>query len=159
MSKISTKKPLGQQTTILLADDCGLVRKEFRQLLEQETVFKILGEAKNGQQAVNMSLKLRPAIVLMDVSMPVLNGLEATRAILRALPETKVVFLSAHNDEDYIMEAVKAGAMGYLLKQHCADDLRRTIEAVHQGKTAFSPSIPKFLQQRAKNIIGERLVA
>jgi DNA-binding NarL/FixJ family response regulator len=91
---------------------------------------------------------LRPALVLMDVTMPLLNGLQATCQILKAVPTTKVLMLSAHSEEAYIIEAVNCGAMGYLLKQTSADTVCTAIREVHQGNTFFSPSIPQYLHQR-----------
>jgi len=137
-----------KRITVLLADDNGVVRKEFKKILELEDDLEVVGEAKNGQQTVAMVKKLRPALVLMDVTMPLLNGLQATRQILQAFPATKVLFLSAHNDEAYIVEAVNAGAMGYLIKQTSADCVCAAIREVQKGNTFSSPSIPKRLHKR-----------
>ena len=100
-----------KQITVLLADDNRVVRKEFRKILELEADIEVVGEAKNGHEAVAMVKKLRPALVLMDIAMPLLNGLQATCQILKAFPTTKVLILSAHSDEAYIVEAVNSGAM------------------------------------------------
>jgi len=105
---------------VLLADDNRVVRKCFRKILELEDDLEVVGEAKDGHQAVAMAKKLRPALVLMDVTMPLLNGIQATGQILKFRPATKVLFLSAHTDEAYIVEAVKSGGMGYLIKQTSA---------------------------------------
>ena len=137
---------------VLLADDDKLVRKEFRTILERETDLEVVGEAKDGHQAVAMVKRLRPTLVLMDVSMPLLNGLQATRRILKAVPGAKVVMLSVHADEAYILASIHSGAMGYLIKQTSADWLCAAIRAVHKGGSFFSPSIPKRLRIRA----GER---
>src|SRR5580692_12951890 len=137
-----------KQITVLLADDNGLVRKEFRKILELEDDLAVIGEAKNGHEAVAMAKKLRPALVLMDVTMPLLNGLQATCQIHKAFPATKVLMLSAHSDEAYIVEAVNSGAMGYLIKQTSADNVCEAIREVHKGNTFFSPSIPKRLHKR-----------
>ena len=137
-----------KRITVLLADDNGVVRKEFKRILELEDDLEVVGVAKNGHQAVAMVKKLRPALVLMDVTMPLLNGLQATRQILQVVPATKVLFLSAHNDEAYIVEAVNAGAMGYLIKQTSADCVCAAIREVQKGNTFFSPSIPKRLHKR-----------
>jgi DNA-binding NarL/FixJ family response regulator len=101
-----------KRITVLLADDNGVVRKEFKRILELEDDLDVVGEAKNGHQAVSMVKELRPALVLMDVTMPLLNGFQATCQILKAVPTTKVLILSAHSDEAYIVEAVNSGAMG-----------------------------------------------
>ena len=137
-----------KRITVLLADDNGVVRKEFRKILELEDDLEVVGEAKNGHQAVAMVKKLRPALVLMDVTMPLLNGLQATCQILKAFPATKVLMLSAHSDEAYIVEAINSGAMGYLIKQTSADNVCPAIREVHKGNTFFSPSIPRRLHKR-----------
>ncbi len=137
-----------KRITVLLADDNRVVRKEFRKILELEDDLEVVGEAKNGHEAVAMVKKLRPALVLMDVTMPLLNGLQATCQILKAVLATKVLMLSAHSDEAYIVEAVNSGAMGYLIKQTSADTVCHAIREVQKGKTFFSPSIPKRLHKR-----------
>ena len=106
-----------------------------------------------------MAIKLRPALILIDARMPVLSGLQATGQILQTLPETKVLILSALKEEAYIVKAVESGAMGYLLKQTCADDLCWAIQEVHAGKAVFSPAIPRHLQQRARKSLHDRLLA
>jgi DNA-binding NarL/FixJ family response regulator len=137
-----------RRITVLLADDNRVVRKEFRKILELEDDFEVVGEAKNGRQAVAMVKRLRPAIVLMDVAMPQLDGLVATRDILKAVPATKVLMLSVHSDDAYVEEATNSGAMGYLIKQTCADCVCPAIRKVHKGNTFFSPSIPERLAHR-----------
>ena len=134
--------------TVLLADDNTFVREEFRKLLELEDDLEVVGEAINGLQAVNLVKNLRPALVLMDITMPVLNGLQATRQILEAVPATKVLILSAYNDEVYVEEATNSGAMGFLIKQTAADIVCSAIREIHEGNTFFSPSIPKHLRKR-----------
>jgi DNA-binding NarL/FixJ family response regulator len=136
-----------KRITVLLADDNGMVRKEFKRILKLEDDLEVVGEAKNGRQAVAMAEKLRPALVLMDVSMPLLNGLQATCQILEAVP-TKVLILSSHGDEAYIVEAMNSGAMGYMLKQPSADSVCTAIREVHKGNTFFSPSIPRRLHKQ-----------
>src|ERR1039457_1270876 len=98
-----------KRITVLLADDNRVVRRAFRKILEREDDLEVVGEAKNGRQAVTMVKKLRPALVLMDLAMPLLNGLQATRQILKAVPATKVLMLSAHSDEAYVKEAAWQG--------------------------------------------------
>jgi len=136
---------------VLLADDNAVVRKAFRTILELEDDLEVVGEAKDGNQAVAMAKKLRPALVLMDVTMPLLNGLQATCQIHKAVPATKVLMLSAHGDEAYIEAAVSSGAMGYLIKHTSADCVCQAIREVHKGNTFFSPSIPKRLHKRNQN--------
>ena len=101
-----------KRITVLLADDNRVVRREFRQLLELQDDLEVVGEAKNGLQAVALVKKLRPAVVLMDVTMPLLNGLQATGQILKAAPTTKVLMLSAHSDDAYVQEVMSRGASG-----------------------------------------------
>src|SRR5437868_6227931 len=108
---------------VLLAEDHMVVREGFRQMLELETDIEVVGEAQDGRQAVAMVKKFRPEVVLMDIAMPLLNGLEATRQILKATPETKVVMLSAHNDDAYVQEATNSGAVGFLIKQSSAQNV------------------------------------
>jgi DNA-binding NarL/FixJ family response regulator len=136
-----------KRITVLLADDNRVVRREFRKILELEDDLEVVGEAKNGRQAVAMVKKLRPALVLMDLAMPLLNGLQATRQILKAVLATKVLMLSAHGDEAYVEEAAKSGAMGYLIKHTAIDNLCHAIREVHKGNTFLSPSIPKHLHK------------
>jgi len=127
--------------TVLLADDHMIVREGLRALLEAEGDIEVVGEAETGRQAVQLAKKLRPAVVLMDIAMPLLNGLEATRRILKAVPATRVLILSAHSDDEYIRQVVLLGAAGYLIKQTSADLLSRAIREVEKGDTFFSPSI------------------
>ena len=136
-----------KRISVLLADDNRGVRKVFREILEREDDIEVVGEAKNGNQAVAMVKKLRPALVLMDFAMPLLNGSQATRQILEASP-TKVLMLSSHSDEAYVVEAVDSGAMGYLIKHTCAGTVCHAIREVQKGNTFFSPSIPKRLHKR-----------
>jgi DNA-binding NarL/FixJ family response regulator len=132
-----------KRTTVLLAEDHTIVREGFRKMLEIEGDFEIVGEAQDGRQAVTLIQKLRPAVVLMDIAMPLLNGLEATRQALKVIPSTKVIMLSAHSDDAYVKNASEAGAVGFLLKQTSAHDVCRAIREVQKGKTFFSPSISR----------------
>jgi DNA-binding NarL/FixJ family response regulator len=132
-----------KRITVLLADDHMMVREGFRKMLELENDFEVVGEAKDGRQAIALAKKLRPAMVLMDIAMPLLNGLEATRQILKVLPATKVIMLSAHSDDSYVNDASESGAVGFLLKQASTHDVCTAIREVQKGKTFFSPSISK----------------
>jgi DNA-binding NarL/FixJ family response regulator len=136
-----------KRITVLLADDNKVVRKAFREILECEADLEVVGEANNGRQAVAMVKKLRPALVLMDLLMPLLNGWQATRMILNAAPATKVLMLSAYGDDAYVQEATNAGAMGYLLKQTDTACLCTAIREVQKGNPFFSPSIPRRLRK------------
>jgi DNA-binding NarL/FixJ family response regulator len=136
-----------KRITVLLADDNRVVRTEVRTILEQEDDLEVVGEVSNGQQAVAQVKKLRPALVLMDVTMPLLNGLQATRQILKAHPKTKVLMLSSHSEEAYIVESMHAGARGYLIKQSSIENVCDAIREVQNGNTYFSRSIPRRLHK------------
>ena len=126
-----------------------IVREGFRKMLELETDLEVVGEAKDGRQAVVLAKKLRPAVVLMDIAMPLLNGLEATRQVLKEVPGTKVLMLSAHSDDAYVNNAIESGAVGFLLKQTSAHDVCRAIREVNSGKKFFSPAIAKRREHQA----------
>jgi two-component system, NarL family, nitrate/nitrite response regulator NarL len=126
--------------TVLLAEDHQVVREGFRSLLKHESDIEVVGEAATGRQAVQMTRKLRPAVVVMDIAMPLLNGLEATRQIRKGSPETKVLILSAHSDEHYVEQARVLGAAGFLLKQTSSSVLATAIRDVRKGNTYFAPS-------------------
>jgi len=132
-----------KKITVLLAEDHMIVREGLRKMLEFEEDFQVVGEAQDGRQAVAMAQDLRPSVVLMDIAMPLLNGLEATRQLLKSVPGAKVLMLSAHSDDAYVTTATEAGAMGFLLKQTSAHDVCRAIREVHNGNTFFSPSVSR----------------
>jgi len=134
--------------TVLLAEDHLIVREGLRALLKSEADISIVGEADNGREAVELTRTLRPDVVVMDIAMPLLNGLEATRQILRALPATRVIILSAHSDDAYVDQVMALGASGYLIKQTAFHVLPEAIRQVHQGKACFSPSISKRRRQQ-----------
>ena len=145
--------------TVLLVDDHMIVREGFRKMLELENDFNVVGEAQDGRLAVALAQKLVPSVILMDIAMPRLNGLEATRQILKDAPATRIVILSAHNDDAYVQSAMDSGAAGFLLKQSSSQEVCRAIREVHQGKTFFSPAIAKRLgnqSQRAVMLGGPR---
>jgi DNA-binding NarL/FixJ family response regulator len=136
-----------KKITVLLAEDHMIVREGFRKMLELEADIEVVGEAQDGRQAVALAKKLRPAVVLMDIAMPQLNGLEATRQLLKILPATKVLMLSAHSDDAYVKNATDSGAVGFLLKQTSAHDVCRAVREVQAGKTFFSPAITKHFSR------------
>jgi DNA-binding NarL/FixJ family response regulator len=115
---------------LLIADDHALVRSGLRSMLEREPGIEIVGEARNGREAVELCRSLRPDLVLMDVRMPDMDGLEATRAIKRELPETGVLMVTMHENRDYMLEATKAGAAGYVLKDAARDELVDAVRRV-----------------------------
>jgi len=120
-----------------------VVRQGLRALLEAEGDLEIIAEAQTGREAVQLTKKLRPAVVLMDIALPVLNGVEATRQILKAVPATRVLILSAYGDDAYVEQVMAAGAAGYLLKQSSLAALAHAIRQVEAGKAFFSPSISR----------------
>jgi DNA-binding NarL/FixJ family response regulator len=134
--------------TVLLADDHTIVREGLRALLEGEADIEVVGEAQTGRQAVQLTKKLLPAVVVMDIAMPLLNGLEAARQILKAVPATRVLILSAHRDDEYVDEVIRLGAAGYLIKQTSAHVLPKAIREAAKGKTFFDPVISKRLGDR-----------
>lgn len=133
--------------TVLLAEDHQIVREGLRKILEVESDMEIVGEADTGRQAVKLAEQLRPAVVVMDIAMPQLNGIEATRQILSIAPETKVLILSAHSDDAYIEKAIAMGASGFLIKQTSAHVLSDAIREIADGNTFFSPSVAKRLRR------------
>jgi len=136
-----------KKITVLLAEDHMIVREGFRKMLEFEADLEVVGEAQDGRQAVALVKQLRPAVVLMDIAMPHLNGLEATRQILGDFPATKVLMLSAHSDDAYVDTAIASGAVGFLLKQSSSHEVCKAIREVHQGRAFFSPAISRRLNR------------
>lgn len=127
---------------VLVADDHTIVRRGIVSLLSLAGGIEVVAEAENGREAVERTFLMGPDVVLMDISMPLLNGLEATEQIKRKRPEVKVLILSAHDNEEYVMQVVRSGANGYLLKNTSADELFSAVRAVHAGGEYFSPLIP-----------------
>jgi DNA-binding NarL/FixJ family response regulator len=134
-----------KRITVLLAEDHQVVREGFRSLLEHERDIEVVGEAATGREAVQLTRKLRPAVVVMDIAMPLLNGLEATRQIRKDFPDTKVLILSAHGDDAYVEQVAMLGAAGFLLKQTSSHELATAIRKVQEGDTFFSPALSKRL--------------
>jgi len=141
-----------KKITVLLAEDHLIVREGFRGLLKGEYDIEIVGEAETGRQAVQLTKKLRPNVVVMDIAMPQLNGLEAARQVMEALPATRIIMLSAHSDDAYVEQATAAGAVGYLIKQTSSHDLCKAIREVQKGHTFFSPSIDKHLKHQYEKL-------
>jgi DNA-binding NarL/FixJ family response regulator len=133
--------------TVLLVDDHNIVRQGLRALLLAEGDITILGEAQTGREAVQLARQLRPEVVVMDLAMPLLNGSEATRQIIKAAPATKVVVLTSYGDDEHIQKAIAAGAAAYLLKQTAAADLVKAIREVKKGNAFFSPAIATRLRE------------
>ncbi len=131
--------------TVLIADDHGVVRKGLRLLLEQYPELAVIGEAANGREAVTMAAALSPQIVVLDVAMPILNGIEAAEQILKVNSKTGIIILTMHADESYLLRALNVGVKGYLLKESAEEDLQLAIKAVANGKPFFSRAINETL--------------
>lgn len=142
--------------SVLLVDDHNIVRQGLRALLAAEGDIDIVAEAQTGREAVQLAAKLRPEIVVMDLAMPLLNGWEATRQIVKALPSAKIVVLSTYGDDDHINQAIAAGAAAYLLKQTAAADLVKAIREVKKGNAYFSPVIAKRVREQTCRPSGEQ---
>jgi two-component system response regulator NreC len=132
-----------RKITVILAEDHTIVRKGIRSLLDNEADIEVIGEAENGREAIEKVEQLSPDIILMDSTMPILNGLEATRQIGKRFPEVKVLVLTMHTNEEYIFQFLQVGASGYLVKQSAPNELVAAIHAVFQGDYYLSPSISK----------------
>jgi DNA-binding NarL/FixJ family response regulator len=135
---------------VLLADDHALFRAGLRSLMELENDIQVVGEAENGRLAVELTKTLRPEIVVMDIAMPILNGLEATRQILHEMPETKILILSGYSNNNYIDEVIDAGACGYLIKQSSPGAMLKAIREIRKGNKIYSPSISNHVRERYK---------
>ena len=146
------------QIRIVLADDHTIIRSGLRLLLEQQPSFKVVAEAEDGRQAVQLVSKHRPDVVILDIGMPQLNGIEATRQIVAQEPHPNVVILSMHSDESYVLRALKAGARAYILKNAAEADLIRAVHAVSEGKSFFSPVISKMLLEDYVRQVREKEV-
>jgi len=134
-----------QKVTILIADDHALVREGLRAILRGEPDIAIVGEAATGREAVELVKTLKPDVVLMDIAMPSLGGLEATRQITKGVPSTRVLILSSYSDDAYVQQLAEAGGAGYLLKQSTSTDVARAIREAKKGNAFFSPAISKRL--------------
>jgi two-component system, NarL family, response regulator NreC len=141
---------------ILLADDHVVMRKGLRALLERQSNLDVVGESENGRETIDLAASLRPDVVIMDVSMPILNGIEATKTIVTRHPQISVIILSMHADESYVMRALKAGARAYLLKDSAPADLMNAIQAVSQNKSFFSPKVSHILAEDYIRVLKQK---
>jgi two-component system, NarL family, response regulator NreC len=144
------------KVSILLADDHSIVRKGLRSALEEETGYEIVGEAANGREAVRLAEQLGPDVAIVDIGMPQLNGIEASAQIQKVSAKTRVLILSMHSDETYILRALTAGARAYLLKDTAENDVLAAVRAVVQGKSYFSPAISKTLLEDYVRFLRQR---
>ena len=138
---------MSSPVTILLADDHTIVRQGLARLLEEQPNLKVIGEATDGRHAVEKANQLKPDIVIMDIAMPRLNGIEAAKRIRKNLPETKILILSMYSHEHYIHELIETGVSGYLLKESSGRDIIKAIHAAMNNETFLSPSISKVLME------------
>jgi len=134
-----------EKIRILLADDHTLMRSGIRALLEDEPGLTVIGEAEDGRSAVAQACRLEPDVVIMDIAMPLLNGLEATRQIRQQCPRVRVLILSMHDNEEYIRQVLEAGAMGYILKDAAARELISAIRSVYRGEAVLSPAVTRLV--------------
>ena len=141
---------------VLLADDHLVVRKGLRSILERQSGMEVVGEAADGREAVSLSESLTPDVVIMDITMPHLNGIDATAQIVKRNPKIGVVILSVHSDETYILRALNAGAKGYLLKDSAETDLVKAVDTVALGKPFFSPAIAEALLEDYMRFLHQR---
>ena len=141
---------------ILVADDHTLVRQGVRKILEAQPGWEVIAETGDGREAIREALERQPDVVLMDIAMPRLNGVEAVQQIVRRAPAVRVLILSMYADDAYVTRAVRAGALGYLLKDSADIDLIRAVTAVSQGKSFFSPSVAKTLLDEYGRYVAER---
>jgi len=139
-----------KKISVLLVDDHPVVRQGLRALLSQEEDIEVVGEAENGRQAVQVAGETVPDVIIMDVVMPMMNGMEGTRQVLKSVPSVKVLILSSYGDDDYVQQLTEVGASGYLTKQTAGDDLPQAIREVQKGNAFFSPAIAKRLQDRCR---------
>ncbi len=144
-----------KKTTILLADDHVVVRQGLRALLSADPGLDVIGEANNGREAVALVGQLQPDVVVMDIAMPLLNGFEATRQILRSAPQTRVLVLSSYSDDDCVVRILQAGASGYVVKQTAAGELLKAIAEVQKGRTFLSHPLSKRLAQISREVPGK----
>ena len=143
---------------ILLADDHTVVRQGLRKVLEERPEWQVVAEAGDGRDAVRLAEQHKPDVAVLDVAMPLLNGIEATRQITRRVPQTRILVLSMYSDEAYVTQMLKAGATGYLLKDSADVDLLQAVQAVSQGKSFFSPAVARLMSDDYARQRGENLV-
>ncbi len=145
-----------ESISILLADDHTLIRAGIRALVEKLPAVKVVGEAKDGREALRLVKEQQPDLILMDVAMPGLNGLEATRRVSKEFPDVKVIILSMYANEEYVREAINAGAAGYLVKRSAAAELEHAITAVARGEKYFSPLVSTQISKDGGQLSADR---
>ncbi len=141
---------------LLLGDDHALLRLGLKKILEERPDWKVIAEAGDGRTAVRQAVELSPDVVILDIGMPMINGIEATRQIIRRLPNIGILILSMHADEAYVTQALRAGAKGYLLKDSAGTDLIRAVTTIASGKSFFSPAVANVLSEEHVQRLAER---
>jgi two-component system response regulator NreC len=134
-----------KKVRLLVADDHKIFRQGIKKLLEEEPDLQVVGESADGRETVKKATELKPDVILMDIAMANLNGLEATKQIKKVLPETKVIMLTMHKNEEYVLQSFQAGASGYILKEGAVEELVSAIRSIHQDKSFLSPTVSKTL--------------
>jgi len=134
-----------KKVKLLVADDHKIFRQGIKKLLDEESDLQVVGEAADGREAVKKATELKPDVILMDIAMANLNGLEATKQIKKVLPDVKVIMLTMHKNEEYVLQSFQAGASGYILKEGAVEELVSAIRSIHQDKSVLSPTISKTL--------------
>jgi len=147
--------PSIKQITVLLAEDHASFRKSLKLLVELDGDIEVVGEAKNGHEAVKLAMNLQPEVIIMDIAMPLLNGLQATQQIMETSPATRVLILSANPDPEYVKQAVIFGASGYLIKQSSTQVLAQAIREVIKGNSFFCAPISKPLREQCRKLFGK----
>ena len=145
-----------EEIRILLADDHSIVRRGLKAALEEDPGLSVVGEAANGREAVQLAEQLTPDVAILDIAMPQLNGIDAAAQMQKASPTTRVVILSVHSDESYVLRALTSGARGYLLKDSAETEVVSAVHAIHQGNSWFSPAIAKTLLEEHVRYLRKR---
>ena len=148
------KPAADSRISVLLVDDHTIVREGLRMVLEVEKDIQVIAEARNGREAVEFVKKFRPDVVVLDIAMPILNGFEATRQMIKLFPAVKILILSAHNDDEYVDQLITSGVRGYMVKQSCAQDLSKAIREIQKGNIFFGASIKKRIESKNRESLN-----
>ena len=150
---------MNEKIRILLVDDHNIVREGLKLIIEAAEDMEVIGEAENGREAVEMATRLRPNVVILDIIMPMLNGVETTRQLLKTVPEARILVLSSYSEDAHVDQLIEAGASGYLVKQSAAGDLLTAVRQVHEGGAFLSPSICKRVMDECRQALRHKSTA